>query len=55
MFKDSVACIRKFAKGDDEIQVMRNIGDIVCSGCVGDIVCSGCGMLGLWDVGDVGC
>ena len=46
MFKDSLACIRKFVESDDKIRVMCNVGDVVCWVF---------GMLGLWDVGDVGC
>ena len=46
MFKDSLACIRKFFESDDKIQVVWNVGDVVCWVC---------GMLGLWDIGDVGC
>ena len=46
MFKDSLACIRKFAESDDEIRVIWNVGDIVCWEC---------GMLETLDVGDVGC
>ena len=52
----------KFVESDDEIRVIRIIGDIVCweSGMMGlwmvqDVECSGCGMLGTWDVGDVWC
>ena len=46
MFKDSLACIRKCFESDDKIQVVWNVGDVVCWVC---------GMLGLWDIGDVGC
>ena len=45
MFKDSLACIRKFVECDDKIQAMRNFGAAVCWEC---------GMLALWDIGDVG-
>ena len=45
MFKDNLACIRKFVESDDEIRVMWNVGDVVCWGCE---------MLGLQDIGDVG-
>ena len=30
MFKDSLACIGKFLESDDKIQVMWNVGDVVC-------------------------
>ena len=62
MFKDSLACIRKFAESDDEIRVIWNVGDIVCWECgmlglwnVRDVGCSGCGIFGMCDVGDVEC
>ena len=41
MFKDSLACIRKFFESDDKIQVVWNVGDVVS-------------MLGMWDVGFMG-
>ena len=44
MFKDSLACIRKFVVSDDKIQVMWTVGDLVCWECEA---------LGLWDIGDV--
>ena len=60
MFKDSLACIRKFAESDDEIRVIWNVGDIVCWECgmletldVGDVGCLGSGMFGMLDVRDV--
>ena len=60
MFKDSLACIRKFAESDDEIRIIWNVGDIVCWECgmletldVGDVGCLGSGMFGMLDVRDV--
>ena len=60
MFKDSLACIRKFAESDDEIRVIWNVGDIVCWECgmletldVGDVGCLGSGMFGMLDVREV--
>ena len=46
MFKDNLACTWKFVESDDKIQVMWNVGDVVCWEC---------GMLDLQDIGDVGC
>ena len=46
MFKDSLPCIPKFVESDEKIQVMWNVGNVVCLEC---------GMLGLWIIGDVGC
>ena len=44
--QDSFAFIRKFVESDDKIRDMWNVGDVVCWECE---------MLGLWDIGDVGC
>ena len=62
MFKDSLACIRKFVESDDKIRVMWNVGDVVCWKCgmlglqdIGDVRCSRCEMFGMWNVGDMGC
>ena len=55
MFKDSLACIRKFVESDDKIRFMWNIGDVVCWEC-GMLRFKGywgCGMLGMWDIWDV--
>ena len=46
MFKDSLACVRKFVESDGKIRVMWNVDDVACCKC---------GMLGLRDIGDVGC
>ena len=51
MFKENLACIRKFVESDDKIRVVWNVGDLVCCEC---------GMLGLqelemWDIGDGEC
>ena len=51
MFKDLLACIWEFVESDDKIRVMWNVGDVVCWEC-GMLVC---GILGMWDVDDVGC
>ena len=62
MFKDNLACIRKFVESDDKIQVMWNVGNVVSwvygileMWDVEDVRCWGCGMFGIWDVVDVGC
>ena len=59
MFKDLLACIRIFVESDDKIRVMLNLGDAVCWECgilgiwdVGDVGYPGCEMLGMWDVED---
>ena len=46
MFKDNLACIRKFIKSDNKIRVIRDVGDVICWEC---------GMLRLWDIRDVEC
>ena len=55
MFKDSLACIRKFVESDDKIRVMANVGDIMFGiWDIGFVGCWGSGMLAMRDVGDVG-
>ena len=44
MFKDSLACIRKFVESDDEIRVMWNVGNTVCWEP---------GLFEMWDIRDV--
>ena len=63
MFKDSLACIQNFVESDDKIQVIWNVGDVGNMECcvmlgmfdVGDVGCWGCGIPRMWDVGNVGC
>ena len=62
MFKDNLACIRKFVESDDKIQVMWKVGDAVCwvygifeMWDVEDVRCWGCEMLRMWDVRDMEC